>query len=832
MFQIKHRLLRLLDTSLSFFCTFPIIFATILILASKGQVASKIYEAVLTEQKLSLGQEWRGLNRDATVLDDINTDVAWFVQVSDVHLSTFSPEREENFRDFVGSVQRVIKPQAVFVTGDITDAKSTLSSAFSLFSSTSSDRLGQKKSEWKQYQSILKEYNISSSDYWLDLRGNHDGFHVYYQEDDLFLDYSASGSAIKAKRAKDPKPPTYNHYHHYAKDFTFKFGTYRVVVVDAVPNQSPARHFFGTFTPDSIDFLRSQLDDKTSPHINQTIVLGHYPLCTTTSATGSDGRDIYEVLDDSDALCYLCGHLHTLFKVGDPLTSRRPSGLMEYELGDFKHLQRYRILALDNDLLSFSDIPMEEWPAVVVTNPQDARFMSERQPLHRTRTSSHIRLLAFGPSPIELIEVYVDGHLTSSADGSSSRVGHYNSQPSTTTGSHPPLYAVPWNPLGFSSGLHSLVVKVRDTAGRTTYTKREFSIDGTVQPISLVPQVVLSFSWTAWIGTIMFIFLTCVTIFMVLCCVRVLGKRGRFNSSSRTNLDDLDVWFAECESLLLAEDALVCGGTTIEEIRMNQMKKDDEPFPSLPPSAAGDMDVDVDVDMDVKEEDHEEVVRDERPPNALTRLLSIRFSFFRYLSLQKNSLQYGFTRLMSRTSTRWFCLVYSLWLLFGPWFISPDMFVPEGGMMCSWALITSSLTVYGNGDFPMLSVFLVAFMYWPMMHSMALNECAQHASHTRPRSPSSSSSVSSSLSPSDSSPRCNHVSLFRGTGLIRLLIIFLLTSFCMVFLTIGYGVSALLLSPCILWSTIAFIAVYLVPAFRRQRSTPATEAGYELAPIR
>lgn len=55
---------------------------------------------------------------------------------------------------------------------------------------------------------------------------------------------------------------------------------------------------------------------------------------------------------------------------------------------------RYRVLAFDHDLLSFSDLTFEDWPAVVITNPKNAKYLHPGvEPLGRIRSSTHIRCL-------------------------------------------------------------------------------------------------------------------------------------------------------------------------------------------------------------------------------------------------------------------------------------------------------------------------------------------------------------------------------------------------------------------------------------------------------
>ena len=53
---------------------------------------------------------------------------------------------------------------------------------------------------------------------------------------------------------------------------------------------------------------------------------------------------------------------------------------------------RFRLLAVDHDILSFVDTSLHKWPLVLITNPVDAEFkVPEREPLGRILHSTHIR---------------------------------------------------------------------------------------------------------------------------------------------------------------------------------------------------------------------------------------------------------------------------------------------------------------------------------------------------------------------------------------------------------------------------------------------------------
>ena len=93
-------------------------------------------------------------------------------------------------------------------------------------------------------------------------------------------------------------------------------------------------------------------------------------------------------------------------------------GQLELELGDWKdnrkydttlllqlllsytspyytmYYHRYRIMAIDHDLLSFTDYQYKTWPVILITNPKDARFSAPaHEPSLRILHSTHIRYI-------------------------------------------------------------------------------------------------------------------------------------------------------------------------------------------------------------------------------------------------------------------------------------------------------------------------------------------------------------------------------------------------------------------------------------------------------
>ena len=119
---------------------------------------------------------------------------------------------------------------------------------------------------------------------------------------------------------------------------------------------------------------------------------------------------------------------------------------MSYFLTNLCSLFRFRLLAIDHDLFSFTDTRLDQWPLVLITNPKDAHFVvPSREPSGRMTHSTHIRLLAFSPEPISEVRVWVNGE----------RLG----DPRATSGG--PLFTVPWQPEKYAFDLHTIRVSVK-----------------------------------------------------------------------------------------------------------------------------------------------------------------------------------------------------------------------------------------------------------------------------------------------------------------------------------------------------------------------------------
>ncbi|KAF6777214.1 Transmembrane protein 62 [Paragonimus kellicotti] len=407
-----------------------------------------------------------------TAADDLS-NIFWFIQVmcrllhltfkvSDLHISVFDEiTRITDFQNFCENNIRIIRPELLLISGDLTDAKTSNKHA-SL----------QVRSEWEIYASILRKTNLLNITHWLDIRGNHglyttaifssylDSFNVPRLIDGVnyFRKYGARGQLNTLS---------------YLFTLHKPYGNYSFIALDACPDPGLSRplNFFGVLTQDTERALRRFIE--VTKNDNHTFWFGHYPTSTIVPSS------LIRSLISSGGFAYLCGHLHTWLGWAPEMYALQPHGFMELELGDWRDNRRYRILAVDHDLVSFVDVQFHatntstEWPVVLITNPKHANFLlPHKEPVNRIAHSTHIRILAWSKWPVVQVSVSVDDiHL---GNAIKSRVVDWN------TSAPNPLYVLPWDPnIWNTHSVHTIQVTVQDSVGNFRVVTQPFIVRGT-----------------------------------------------------------------------------------------------------------------------------------------------------------------------------------------------------------------------------------------------------------------------------------------------------------------------------------------------------------------
>jgi predicted MPP superfamily phosphohydrolase len=367
-----------------------------------------------------------------------------FVQVSDVHFSVFHPQRKVNFDKFMMSL-RVTQPKFVLNTGDTTDGEGN---PFIW-------HVQQYEDEWKGYHDVMKKYEREwNSTNWFDVRGNHD----HYGEtrkglDAMYHKYGISGRKFGRSRL----------YEFTHKE---KFGNYHFIGLDAVANITSLRpyFYFGQFEPYWVEKLKDNIR-KASIRSNHTILFGHWPMCAMYSHDFKTTTDLIDIGKDLPVLAHLFGHLHEMYKLAPNGVKTKLDGHLELEVLDFKNNNFMRVVAIDNDIMSFVDSKYNEYPIILITNPKDARFMSQREPLVRM-SRGKIRLMVFSPTAIKEVEVSINNVFLGRAIKEEVN-----------------LWTIDWAPERYANGLHEILVKATTQDGKTRTVSHEFSLDGTIPPL-------------------------------------------------------------------------------------------------------------------------------------------------------------------------------------------------------------------------------------------------------------------------------------------------------------------------------------------------------------
>ena len=390
--------------------------------------------------------------------------------------------------DFVVNSLSTIQPELVMCGGDLTEAMSSLL------------QYSQHEAEWQQYRDIVSRRwrNVT----WLDIRGNHDNFNVLSRNspNNFFAKYSVMGPKGFLNSYKVSLASRGQKFNFIAVDETWAVGMIYY-------------NYVGCIDPSEQAVLDDLVSGVKSDEV--TIMFGHYPASVVKQF------DYVRTLI-SRGLVYLSGHLHNLgwFNVFTLYTFHNDEEDLELELVDWKVNRRFRVVAVYDGKLSFTDVKFDEWPIVVVAYPKNIQFMMPSKENYSNYEESTIKVLVFHKATVLQVFIGIDEEEKDVA---------------TAVGGGP-LYVLPWDAAKYSEGVHHVKVKVLDQYNKES----EFS-----QQFTLNPQKVAKFSKT-WSNIMMrhswamlFHILYAVTLFfnlsipLSLKIVIYLKQSGKLSSESR-----------------------------------------------------------------------------------------------------------------------------------------------------------------------------------------------------------------------------------------------------------------------------------------------------------
>ena len=406
----------------------------------------------------NISNNFPSADQDTLIIGDGIKHTMWFMQVSDTHLSIyFDQTRKPDLMRLCTDVVDIIKPSLVLATGDLTDARSR-------------GPLGslQNEAEWKMYQEVIRESNVTKKVPWLDIRGNHDVFNVFNWEDEhnYYRQYSVQGP---------------HHKSHY--NYTLKAGgdQFTFIAVDACLAPGPRRpfNFIGVLHDHDIETLEHMKLAAHQSGSNMTLWFAHYP---TSSLADPAKRGLRDIVNGP----FFCGHYHMT-----DMVATQKSGFLEAELVDWRARRKYRVSAVDHGLFSFTDVQLDEWPVIVLTNPIPAAYsMPNFEPTYRMNRSTHIRTLIFSNSEIDFVHV---------------RIGGGNWTTMRRLKNTLPIYVADWSPIEYQHGLHRIEIRAADQAGNERTLKSQFSLDGSRPPYSAKAKFTVRLDFECFVKSICFV---------------------------------------------------------------------------------------------------------------------------------------------------------------------------------------------------------------------------------------------------------------------------------------------------------------------------------------
>ncbi|MGV9198603.1 MAG: metallophosphoesterase [Promethearchaeia archaeon] len=403
-----------------------LILSPLIILSFSGYAASED----ATENKFEFLPYEHDLKQGFINESENDRNLFYWIQVSDIHIDMSEKGKEirEKFQEFCADTIPEVSPAFVISSGDNVNGPLGLPGR--------PKQHYQSEQEYQFFHDTLKENGLNSSFYYAGI-GNHETYN-------LGTDWSLITDYIRNST-------------RYYFDVKAPGGTYRFVSLDTVQHVGLGNPFdyWGEMKRDKLNQIET-LIEETPEDVDQLVFFGHHPISLVYSERSDSGKTFKDLMTESEAAIYISGHTHT------EKTYWNHGSFTELVCPAFKTGGRYRIMAIDNGLYSFSEVVSGEWPAVVITNPISNLFYNKETDFSSMVNGDEIRALIFDPNPISEAYVEIDGE----------RIG-------TMTNQSDSLWTLSYDPEKYNSGNHDLRVVAKSDSGEfsqsLTFNMEDFS---------------------------------------------------------------------------------------------------------------------------------------------------------------------------------------------------------------------------------------------------------------------------------------------------------------------------------------------------------------------
>jgi len=252
----------------------------------------------------------------------------------------------------------------------------------------------------------------------------------------------------------------------------------RVLVLNTPIYPGTKANFVGDMPPEMAASVRSAFE--TSDAFTHTLIANHF--CAGFISSLNFRTFASQVgLDGSAYTAHLCGHRHT-----PNMHGRKGDRHIELEVADMKTRSWTRIAAVDNGVFTIADSLLGTWPTVLVTNPKDARFMTENDPLALMQNSTHIRALVYHNETIAEVSAVVDDQVLCKS--------------MMRADNDTDLFVCPWDAKKYTTGFHTIRIDVTDGNGIVHVgTTQQFALDGSTISIHGLPAIEIKMDVMQWI---------------------------------------------------------------------------------------------------------------------------------------------------------------------------------------------------------------------------------------------------------------------------------------------------------------------------------------------